>query len=123
MAQQFAGEIHHVLEGLAHLSGEGIKVFLDWFILQPAHQGNGEGGLAHDVEHPKALLPHGDQIAAVVILGLALEYFGAATDFGHFLAFRVPAHHTKATVAIEHRLEHHPVAVLKYVEGEHLLGK
>ena len=62
-------------------------------------------------------------IAAVVVVGFTFEDFSAAADLRHLRGFGIPTHHPEATVAIEHRAQHHAVTVLKNMQWQHFLGE
>ena len=92
-------------------------------VFNPTDQTDLEGGFAHHLQQPEALLAHGDDVAAVVVLGLALQDFRTTAHAGHRSFLGVPADHTKAPVAFEDRAQHHPVPRLKDVQRQHFLGE
>ena len=59
--------------------------------------------------------------AAVIGLGLALQDLSAAPHIGHASFLGIPAHHSKASVRFQNGAQHHPVARLKDVQGQHFL--
>ena len=125
LADQFPRQLHHVAQGLGHIHGEcgQLVMAVAHLILDPAHHRHPERGVPHDVEHPEALLAQGHDVAAVVFLGLGVENFGTTTHFGHPVFLGIPAHHPEATVFGHHGAQHHPVAGLEDVQGQHLLGE
>ena len=125
LADQLAGQFHHVPQGIGHLAGQTFEIAMAIAdaVFDPAHHPHPKGGFAHDVEDPKALLTEGHDVAAVVLLGLAVEDLGAAADLRHALLLGIPAHHAEAAVLGHHRAQHHAVARLEDVEWQHFLGE
>jgi len=56
-------------------------------------------------------------------LGLALQDLSAAAHIRHPSFLGIPAHDPEAAIGFEHRAQHHPVARLKDVQGQHFLGE
>ena len=85
LADQLAGEIDHITQGPGDLAGKGLEVLvaLTHRVLDPADHADAEGGVAHDVQHPEALLAEGHDVAAVVVLHLAVKDLRTAAHFRH----------------------------------------
>ena len=113
------------MRGTGDSAGEAIelRVILRLLIFNPTDQPHLERGLTHHLENAEALLAKGDDVAAVVRLGLALQDLGAASDLGHLPVLGIPAHDAEAAVSLEHRAQHHAIAGLKDVQGQYLLRK
>lgn len=122
-ADQLAGQIHHIPQRLGDLVRQILKhvVAGAGIVLDPADHGDAERSFPDHLKHPEALLAEGDDVAAIIVLGLALKNFRAAAHLGHVLLVRVPAHHAETTVGVQHRLQHHAVAGLEDMQGKHFL--
>ena len=90
-------------------------------VFDPANHRNPEWGFTYHLEDAKPLLSQGDDVAAVVVLALALENFGAAAHRRHCLALRIPAHHSKTPVRFQNGAQHHAITRLKDMEWQDFL--
>ena len=90
-------------------------------VFDPANHRNPEWGFTYHLEDAKPLLSQGDDVAAVVVLALALENFGAAAHRRHCLALGIPAHHAKTPVRFQNGAQHHAIARLKDMERQDFL--
>ena len=98
-------------------------MILDGLVLHPTDHGCAERCFTGDVEHPKALLPERDDVAASILCGLVLEYFCAASDLGHVAGLGIDSHDSKTFVSLQYGLEQHPITGFKNVEWQQLLWK
>jgi len=76
----------------------------------------GHNPIAAKLDDPEALLAEGDDVAAVVFLGLTVQDLGAAAHISHALLLGIPAHHPETAVFVHHGAQHHSIARLEDVQ-------
>jgi len=121
--EQLPRQIHNVLKRLAHLNCQIFKVINDRLVFNPAHQANHERCVPDNVEDSESLLSKRHNVAAIILLGLMLEDFGAAANCCHVFGLGIPSHNPEASISLKHRPQHDAVTVLKNVQWQHFLRK